>query len=226
MTAPPLPESPCLRVRLDYLQSDTYLAGSRFYLSYAGAAPTAGNCTTLAGDVGTAWTSHLAQAVHPDYTLQEVDVLDIASVTGASGQANPASTGTSSGTSLAAQVAQNVEYDIARRYRGGKPRMFLPPSNTGNLLDDSHWQGAWLTDLNTYIAAFFAEIEALSIGAMGALTHVNLSYYSGFTNITNSSGRTRAVPKYRDSALVDTINGYSAKGVLGSQKRRRTASTY
>jgi len=226
MTAPPLPASPCLRVRLDYTQTDGYLGGNRLYFSYTGSAPTAGNCITLATDIGAAWGTHLAQAVHPDWELTEVDVLDIASLTGASGTNAPNIVGTSSGTALAAQVAQNIEYNISRRYRGGKPRMFLPPSNTGNLADQSHWQPAWLTDLNTYMSGFIAEIAALDVGSVGTLAHVNLSYYQGFKNITNSSGRTRAVPTYRDAALVDTINGYSAKGVLGSQKRRRTATTY
>lgn len=104
--------------------------------------------------------------------------------------------------------------------------MFLPPSNTGNQADASHWQAGWLTDVNGYMAAFFSEIEALDIGSMGTLAHVNLSYYKGFTNITNSSGRERAVPTYRSSALLDTVTGYAAKGVIGSQKRRRTATTY
>lgn len=226
MTAPPLPASPCVRVRLDYTQSDGYLAGSRFYLSYAGSAPTGANCTTLAGDIAATWNTALAQAVNTDISLTEVDVLDIASAYGNSGVWNGSHAGTSSGSPLPSQVAQNVEFDILRRYRGGKPRMFLPYSNTGNLADQGHWQPAWLTDVNGYMATFFGDIGALSIGAMGGLAHVNLSYYEGFTNVTNSSGRTRAAPKYRTSALVDVVQGYSAKGKLGSQNRRRTATTY
>lgn len=226
MTAPPLPESPCLRVRLDYTQTDNDFGGSRFYLSYAGAAPTAGNCITLATDIAAAWASHLAVSVHDAFALTEVDVIDIASVAGASGQWNGDNAGEGTGILIPASAATNIEFGIARRYRGGKPRMFLPPPDGGQMLDGGHWTTDFVDGVNTNVAAFFAEVEALSIGAMGALAHVNLSYYNGFTNITNSSGRTRAVPKYRDAALLDTINGYSTKGVIGSQRRRRTASTY
>jgi hypothetical protein len=87
------------------------------------------------------------------------------------------------------------------------------------------WTAAYVTDINTAVTAFFAEIAGLSVGAVGTLTHVNLSYYKGFTNVTNSSGRERAVPTYRAVALVDNITGYSCKQEFGSQKRRRAATS-
>lgn len=226
MTAPPLPASPCLRVRLDYTNTDTFLAGSRFFVSYAGASPTAGNCATIAADIATAWSSNIASLVNGDWSLTEIDVLDIASDTGASGQWTGAEAGTASGDNLAAQCAVNVEYGIARRYRGGKPRMFLPGPTSAQLHDVGHFSPGYLSDVQTGVSGFFAAIAALSVGAVGTLAHVNLSYYKGFTNITNSSGRERAVPTYRSSALVDTIESYAPKAVIGSQRRRRTATSY
>lgn len=226
MTAPPLPASPCVRVRLDYTQSDAFLAGSRFYLSYSGSAPTASNCATLASDIATAWGTELAPQIHQDFALTEVDVLDIATNAGASGQHTGSSSGGLTGTAIPTQVAVNIEYNILRRYRGGKPRMFVPPPDTTKILNPSTWNGTFVTAMNTAIAGFFSTIEALDIGSMGTLAHVNLSYYQGFKNITNSSGRERAVPQYRTEALLDTVQGYSTKGVMGSQKRRRAAITY
>jgi len=69
-------------------------------------------------------------------------------------------------------------------------------------------------------------VTGLSVGAVGALAHVNVSYYQSFKNVTNSSGRTRAAPTYRTIALLDPITGYVVKAVVGSQRRRRTAKTY
>lgn len=215
-----------MRVRLDYTNSDTFLAGSRFFLSYSGAAPTGGNCATIAADIATAWGTHLASLVNGDWSLTEVDVLDIASDSGASSETTVDVVGTLTGSNLPSQCATNVEYDIARRYRGGKPRMFLPAPTQGQLADVGHYSTGFVGDVNTGVAGFFTEIEALSVGAVGVLAHVNLSYYKGFTNIINSSGRERAVPTYRDSALLDTVNGYSCKALIGSQKRRRNAVTY
>lgn len=226
MTAPPLPESPCVRVRLDYTQGDSFLAGSRFYLSYAGAAPTGANCITLATDISEAWATFVAGDVDANFSLTEIDVLDIATDSGLSGQWTGDIPGTNSGTSLPAQCATNIEFGIARRYRGGKPRIFQPPGVAGNQLNAGEWDSAFVTAVNGHQVSFWAQIEALTVGAMGALRHVNLSYYKGFTNITNSSGRERAVPTYRATALLDPITGYSTKSVIGSQRRRRTATTY
>jgi hypothetical protein len=215
-----------MRVRLDYLQVDDFRAGSRFYLSYAGAAPTAGNCATLATDISAAWGSNIAAVVGDLYHLDEVDVLDIASDSGNFGTWSGDIAGTLSGNPLPAQAATNVEFDIGRRYRGGKPRMYLPPGTASSQQDAGHWTVGFLGDVNTAMAAFIAEIAALSIGAIGTLAHVNVSYYKGFTNVTNSSGRTRAAPTYRDSALVEPVTGYAAKAVIGSQRRRRAATSY
>jgi hypothetical protein len=226
MTPVPPPASPCVRVRLDYQQDTGNLGGSRFFLSYAGSAPTGANCTALADGIEAAWVANLQPLISNVWSLVEVDVLDIATEMGLSGQWTGTETGSRSGISLPSQCCTNVEYNIARRYRGGKPRMFLPPGVGNDQASPDQWSDTYIGEVNTGMAAFFAAIAALSIGAMGALAHVNLSYYKGFTNITNSSGRERAVPTYRDSALLDTVSGYSAKTVIGSQRRRRTATTY
>lgn len=225
MTAPPLPASPCLRVKLDYTNADSYRGGNRFFLSYSGTAPTAAQCVTIANDIATAWNGNIAALVHSDWGLSEVDVQDISSLTGAFGTQAVDYVGTYTGSLLPASAATNVEFDISRRYRGGKPRIFWPPPSSSALLDAGHWSTAFITAVTSGNAAFWAAVAAISVGTVGTLAHVNLSYYTGFKNITNSSGRTRAVPQYRDSALLDTITGYAIKDEVGSQRRRRIATT-
>lgn len=216
---------PCVRARLTYETPSAGEAGSRFFLSYSGSAPTGTNCTTLAGDIESAWAAHLASLAHPFWSLNEVDVLDIATDSGLSGQWTGATDGTRSGTSSATQVATNVEFGIARRYRGGKPRMYLPPGITADYSNDNQWLSEYISAVNTGVTAFFSAIEALSIGSMGTLQHVNLSYYKGFTNRTLPSGREKSFPTYRDTAQHDNVVGYSCKAVMGSQRRRRTSTT-
>jgi hypothetical protein len=226
MTTVPLPDTPCVRCRLGFQQTDSFEGGVRFFLSYSGSAPSAANCATLASDIATAYSAQVAAWVNDHWYLSEVDVLDIATVTGLSGQATPSIAGTRSGTPVPAQLASNVEFDIARRYRGGKPRIFWPPGDMADLVNDSTWDTGFQAGITTMTVNFFAQIAALSIGSMGTLKHVNLSYYRGFTNITNSSGRIRAVPTYRATALHDNVTGYAGKATVGSQKRRRIATTY
>lgn len=214
-----------MRVRVDYSNTDGSLAGNRFYIAYTGASPTAANCASVAAGVDAAWEANIAGLVNGEWTMTGVDVEDIATDMGLSGVSTTSHAGARTGALLPAQIAANVEYNIGRRYRGGKPRIYWPAGAMSDLADQAHWAGAFIDDLNAGTLAFFAAIAALDIGALGTLSHVNLSFYQSFTNVTNSSGRTRAAPKYRTVALVDPISGYSAKGLLSSQRRRRNAIT-
>lgn len=225
MTVVPLPASPCLRVRLIYNQLDGAEAGSRFYLSFTGGSASTADLNTLAADIATQWNTHLASLISEQFTLVEIDVLDLTTDSGNSGLWTGTHTGTLGGSILPDQVATNIEFDIGRRYRGGKPRMYLPPADVTQLLDPAHYTAAFVTAGNTAINAFMAAIAALAVGSLGTLAHCNLSYYQGFTNVTNSSGRTRAAPKYRATAKLDTVTGYSTKALLSSQRRRRQATT-
>ncbi len=94
--------------------------------------------------------------------------------------------------------------------------MYFPPATESGQNNDSTWSSSLITAVNSAFSSFFTAIEALSIGSMGTLAHVNLSYYQGFTNITNSSGRERAVPTYRAVAKTDPVVGYAMKAVIGS----------
>lgn len=225
MTVVPLPDVPSVRCRVTMNEGDPGEGGSRFYLSYTGGAPTGANCATLASDISSAWGTHIAPLVSSNNGLSEVDVLDIATDTGLSGQWTGSVAGGRSGTPLAVQCCVNVEFGIARRYRGGKPRWFQYAGVEGDQATGATWGSTFIGDVNTGVAAFFSALEALSVGSMGTLQHVNLSYYKGFTNIANSSGRERAVPTYRATALHDNVESYICKAVIGSQRRRRTATT-
>ena len=225
MTAPPLPASPCLRVRTIWSEGGSLEAGNRFYLSYSGSAPSGANCTTLAGDIASAWATDISPLHSNVWTLTEVDVLDIATTSGLSGQWTGSHAGTRGTAALTTNVATNVEFGIARRYRGGKPRIFLPGPVQGDLQTESAFKSSFITAVNSGVAAFFAAIAGLTVGSLGTLNHVNLSYYSGFTNHVNTSGRMRAVPTYRPSALLDSITGYFCKAEIGSQRRRRISTT-
>lgn len=225
MTEPPLPDVPTLRCRLVYNTQSVLAASNRFFLQYAGAAPTGANCIAIANAIEAAWVANLAPIVNENDSLGEVDVLDIATDSGFSGQWTGTESGSRAGGTVPVQVAANIEFGLARRYRGGKPRMFLPPGTTGDLENAWEWTVEYIDAVTAGVEAFFTAVEAIEVGAVGALTHITLSYYKGFTNITNSSGRERAVPTYRDVALSNVVTSYGCKAILGSQRRRRTSTT-
>lgn len=223
----PLPASPCVRVNLVYEPPAANKAGSRFYVSYSGTAPDPTVCATLAGLVHTNWASHMAPVTPANWSLNEVDVLDIATRTGKSGQWTGAEPGTRTGTELPTQVASNVEFDIAERYRGGKPRMYCPPGVAADGSNENEWASEYITAFNTAITDFFAGINGSSPGSMGTLQHVVLSYYHGKNTATppwRGPGY-KYPPLYRDAAVLYTVEGYGLKAVMGSQRRRRTSTS-
>lgn len=225
MAQVPLPDTPCLRVRLSGTDDSGNTWGTRFFLSYAGGAPSGADCIAIADDISTAYANHLVPLTAVSVALTEIDVLDIATRSGLSGQWNGNAPGSASGGDVPIQVSQNVEYGIARRYRGGKPRGFWVTGTDTDILNQSHWTAAWVTTVQAAMVAFFAEVEAISQGAVGALRHVNLSFYQHSTVFIKSGGRAQNLSVYRPIALHDNITGYFAKQLMGSQRRRRTSTT-
>lgn len=201
--------------------------GNRIYVSYTGSAPSSATLNTYASDVATSWNTNLAPLIHTGNQLQEVDVLDIATTSGAFGIWTGTHNGTRAGTALPNNCCLTIEYDIARRYRGGKPRCYLPAGIESDLLDQAHWQSTFLSTANTDFAAFITAITGVTISGTTFNNHVNLSYYQGFHNVTNTSGRTRAVPTYRTpNAIHDNVTNYAAKAEVASQRRRRQSTSY
>jgi len=226
VSVPPLPEVPCVRCSLDYVNTDGFLAGSRFFLSYTGTSPSPGDCQALALLIGQAWEANMANGISDSWSLAEVDVIDIASYTGSSGQSIATYAGNQTGAAMPAQCAVNTEFGIARRYRGGKPRMFWPTPAASNAANAAQWTSTFPSGFDYYVGGFFSHIYGTPVGNMGSLQHVNISFYQGFKNVTNTSGRTRAAPTYRAIALVDPVESYITKLEIGSQRRRRVATTY
>lgn len=227
MATPPLPDFPCVRASLSGTCGDSTTWGVRHFFKYSGSAPSGANCVTLATDIATQWATDLSPQYHGNWILTAVDVLDIATDSGYSGLVDVSHAGTRSGTPLTSNDCMNVEFGISRRYRGGKPRVYLPPGVAGDLATDTNWTTTFADATASAFSTYAAAIEALTIGSMGTLTHVNLSYYKGYN--TNSppwrGPGFKYPPKYRDTALSDPITGYFGKVEVGSQRRRRTATT-
>lgn len=225
MTTPPLPDTPCVRVNFSYTFGTDGRGGDRLYFSYTGGPATAGDLASAATTIATAWGTDIAPLCGSGVTLTEVDILDISSHSGLSA-VHPASiAGTRGATNLTDNTCFNLEFGIARRYRGGKPRIYLPAGVESDLLDASKWGSGFMTTVQTNFTAFITAVKAIALPSLSISNHVNLSYYSGFHNVTNSSGRTRAAPTYRTpNAVHDNVVSYIPKAVVGSQRRRRTAT--
>lgn len=219
---PPLP-SPGLVVRASWQTSDEsgIPAGSRIYLSYHGTPPTQSIINSIATGIATQWNSALAEMVATTDTLDFVEVQDLSSDTGLVGTATPADPGTRSGTAMPASVAANIQHIIGRHYRGGKPKTFVRAGVIGDLhaTSTNDWSAAFIASMTTQWQAFISGV--LGISGANLSNIVNVSFYQGFTSVLNPvTGRTRDVPKIRDTPVVDVVTDALVHAKLGSQRRR------
>lgn len=193
----------------------------RFYLQYSGSAPTAAQLNTFCTAIATAWNSDMAAQISSLVTLVEVIAEDLSSSTGATGSWSGTHSGTSGTTEIPLSTAMLVNFTIARRYRGGKPRMYWPPPNGGDLTSPSAWSTATITAWNTALGSFFTAAEAAVWTGGGTLSQVNVSYYSGFTAFKGPTGRYRNIATLRTGGpVVDAITSVTANGKPANQRRR------
>lgn len=194
---------------------------SRFYVSYASTAPTAAQLNTFAGSVRSAWGTNLASLASTNESLTGVIATDLSSG-GLSGSDSTTVAGTRAGTEAPVQSCVVIKFLIARRYRGGKPKIFLPFGVQADQADVAHWSGAFVTAVATGWGNFVTAVQAAGWTGSGALNVVNVSYYQGFTTVTRLPLRARNVPTLRGTPLVDTVTAFNVNSLMGSQRRRRS----
>lgn len=225
MTVVPLPDTPAVRVRLISIANAVNPIGNRIFFSYTGGPPVTADLNTIAAGISAAYGTHLAPLVPNDINLTQVDVEDIATYGGASGQWTGNIDGSRAGNGGPIQACANVQYLIGRRYRGGKPKGYYPFGSENDFASPFAWLAGFVSTVNAAMAAFAAECEALSTASCALGSHINLSYKHLFDNVINSSGREKAIPRYKSVATHDVITGYRMHPVMGSQRRRRTSTT-
>jgi hypothetical protein len=194
---------------------------TRFYMAYTGTPPTAAQLNTFCSAVATAWDLDLAPVHTTEKTLVAVTAEDLTSATSAVGAATVSFAGTEAGTANPAGTAFLLNYHIARRYRGGKPRSYMPWLSQAALATPQTWATASLNFAVTSWNSFITAVRAAP-WAGGTLTgQVNVSYYSGFTNYTGSTGRNKVRSTVRATVPTpDVIQTVSGNTRVASQRRR------
>lgn len=211
------------RVHLRFGPSDLNQWGVRFYISYTGGPPNAGDTSDFADITFGLFGTNIMPLVESNLFLTECQVIDLSSPTGAEGLFTGSVAGGDSSGIVPEDVCVIINHDIGRRYRGGKPKTFLPPAGVGGLADDKSWSSGTVSAFTAAWEAAIAAMLAVTEGTFSPSNIVSVSYYHGFTVFTEPSGRARNIPTVRPAPLVDNITSSAARGLVGSQRRRRTA---
>lgn len=220
---PPLPPvNHVLRVRTQWNLGGDLDVQSAYHLSYAGTPPTISDLTTMANTLSLAAGSrfHASLTSMGKYTGTVIE--DLTSSTAPVGIDNTITNGTDTALPNAGSIAVNIQFQIIRRYRGGKPRVMLPLGSADGLATPQTWTPTFAAGIATLWSEYSTDVEAAAWSGGGPLQFVNVSYFEGFTAVVNPiTGRSRNVPKLRiGGPVVDTVVGFNTHESLGHVRRR------
>jgi len=194
---------------------------TRWYMQYTGSAPSSTQLNSMCGAMADDIATHFDYATVDALTLGRVHAIDLTSATAAEGDDLGARVGTNTSAPNPIDVAQVISYEIARRYRGGHPRGYWPFGSSDALSNPQRWEATYLASVQTNIEALFVALAGEVWSGGGTLQHVNVSYFHGFTVVTDPiTGRARNVPTVRGTPLVDAVTAYVARAHIGTQRRR------
>lgn len=204
----PLPYSPSgVKVRAAGQMGSGEFGMIFHYSQGSGGDITDADAATFAGDVHTAWASHISPYVVDTTILTSVVVEGLGSATDGVGAWGGSEPGTGSGD-VPANVCVLEKDTIAARYRGGHPRHYWPAPTSGYLVDPTHLSAAGVTAYQNAITAFHNEVVTAGglLWTPGTFFYGCLSYYTG--------GALRPSPIFRP------IFGWTVESMLATQRRR------
>lgn len=220
---PPLPDiAGVVRLELQFSNVGGDLdVKNRSFWEYSGGPATDAQIVTWLDAVSGGFTGHCVGLMGDQWELIGLEGTDLSSPTAAAGAIAASATGDRAGGALPVGTATLVNYLVARRYRGGKPRGYLPFGLDSDLSSPRVWSSAFLAAVLSDWGSFLGVIEAAAIAGGANNQQVNISYYSGFTAVENPlTGRYRNVPKLRVAPVTDIVTGFSVNPILGSQRKR------
>lgn len=220
---PPLPTvTNTIRVHAGFTQ-DTGASGSRMFFTYTGGPPTSTDLTSMAASIAGFWNTLLCPYMVDSSTLVEIGCTDLNVTSGAQGIWSGSHNGGMTGALLPASAAAVIDFKILRRYRGGKPRIYLPAPDATALANEQQWTNTFQGNLHTAFNTFISDVTGLSYTSFTVQAHANVSYYSGVYTTTppwRGPGY-KYPPKPRSSPVTpDAVIATLVRPTVGSQRRR------
>lgn len=179
-----------------------------YYLHYVGTAPSSANIVDyLAGIIAEVDAAYSAE-MSADCQATLFEMWDLTSDTGAFGSGVVTIDGVRAGDFNPSNVCMVASMEIARRYRGGHPRKYLPWGTSGTMASGStrDWDAGFVADCQTKFDTMCAGIVGITEGGTTWDSLVNVSYVTA--------------KERRETAQVDTITGHIIRPRICSQRRR------
>lgn len=199
--------------------------GFRIFMAYTGGPPTNANLVTLASQADVKFNASLASLMATGIQLVTIIADDLSVASGATGTWTGSSAGTRTGTIPTDSTAALVELGIARRYRGGKPKVFTPFGVAADLSNPNAWSSAFQSALVTGWNSYITGLAAITGIGITLTTQQNVSYFKGSqANPNPSKWAKKNVPLLRGTPVLDPIVSVGVRLTPGVQRRRRGSS--
>ncbi|MBA0084905.1 MAG: hypothetical protein HRJ53_07915 [Acidobacteria bacterium Pan2503] len=169
--------------------------------------------TSLANNAAASWLANLAPRVPTTTVLREVVTEDLGHSSTIPGEWAGSHAGTYPTAGQSAEVATLVNFKIARRYRGGKPRVYLPQGVSAQMNNPVQWQSTYVSQVQGDWANFINAILSSSPPSATIDKQVSVSYFSGHSGVP-------PVPTPRPTPLVDDVIYATVNSIPASQRRR------
>lgn len=189
------------------------------FFHYQGTLSTA-DATAWLGAMVTAWNTFIAGYAVTGLSTTLARLTDLSSDVSPQVENSTGVSGVDTAEPLNAGTAMVIKHHIVRRYRGGHPRVYLPGFAARHLTSATTWNGSFAPAIAGTYQTFINSCVSGTPVAAAPGTHVNVSYFKGFTVTEGPTGRPRIVPTPRATPIVDAIDNYSANPAPASQRRR------
>lgn len=220
---PALPPTPSgvVQLKLQHGGVDIFPGYQQAYTS--GGAPTTGDLNATATGVRIAYATHLAGQLTSGLSMTQVQCIDLANPATPHGIDTTVVPGTRAGTALPLNVSAVINFQVARRYRGSKPKIFTLFGVEADQAGDRVWAGAFVTGLTAAWLAFIAALNGSTFGSVTLGPRVVVSFFHGKTINPNPNSEDRFLPTPRPTPLVQSVSQTGAALIFGSQRRRLRA---
>jgi hypothetical protein len=183
-----------------------------FYMIYANTLPVDADLSSIATTLRAAWLSAFGPYVSTNCSLTQVIVQDVSRNPGAVGTNTIAASGSSGAGGAPANVSLAISKRVARRYRGGHPRLYMPGIPTNVTTDGRTLTTTALANWQAAATAWFTACNAANSTSTGACKLANVGYYYVPTP--------HAKPIPRPSPIVELISAVTVNNRLDSQRGR------
>lgn len=183
-----------------------------FHAQWEGTSPSSVDCISIAEDVWDAYAADFLPVIQENAVLQQVTVTDLTTTSGSVGGWTASQAGGDTGPTLTAGASIVVSWRIARRYRGGKPRTYLPPPSQDEIVDTSHYKDTYVADVLAAAVAFRNDVNGITSTDISGLELGCVSYYDKASVPTP--------PHLRATPLFEPFTDISVNTRIDSQRRR------